>query len=173
MAGDVFKIPHLGSILISRALRCLWGQFDSLVTHPHLNKPPWNSIHPTVTPSFQHVSWFHHDHAQSYIPKSYNVSTYGSSAHWVMSWTLVRVYSFLGFILSVSSLYYLSFFPPSSKKRRAPVLTNGARIIHWSYSGPVQDSFVICNYPVGKVITTMLCRSKPVAALLLNISSIS
>ena len=46
-------------------------------------------------------------------------------------------------------------------------MIHGDRIIHQLYSGTVQDSFVLCQYPVCKGITEMFCRANPVATLLL------
>ena len=60
------------------------------------------------------------------------------------------------------------FLPPLIDKGRAPATIYVTRIIRQLYSGTIQDSFIFCQDPVGKGITTMLCRDNPVATLLLG-----
>ena len=50
---------------------------------------------------------------------------------------------------------------------------HGARIIHRLYSLPYQDSFSLCQDPVSKGITAILCRADPVSALILGARKIS
>ena len=57
---------------------------------------------------------------------------------------------------------------PLTTKGRDPAITHGDRITLRPYILSGQYSFVLCNNPVDKGITTMLCRTKPVIMLLLG-----
>ena len=66
--------------------------------------------------------------------------------------------------------YLLTPPPPPTHTAKGwdPAMIHGASILFQSYSGLEQDSFVLCHDPVRKGITTVLCRTKPVAEFLLG-----
>ena len=75
---------------------------------------------------------------------------------------------YLGIDVVVLSNRLHCLLSPLITKGRAPATINGARIICRSYSGSGQDSFVLYQDKLVKGITTMLCRYKPVATLILG-----
>ena len=72
-------------------------------------------------------------------------------------------------------IYVVSFRPispciitPFTMKLRDSARIHGNRIICQSYSGTDQENIFLCHNSLGKGITEMLCRSNPVAVLLLG-----